>query len=56
MDFYGEGYYVVDDDSGAILTGPLSEQSAEDFVDSCIQDWKEDYVDKDELEMVSLYE
>lgn len=32
------------------------EQSTEDFVDSCIQDWKENYVDKDKLEMISLYE
>lgn len=31
--FYGDGYYVLDDDSGAIIAGPLSEQSAEDFVD-----------------------
>lgn len=31
--FYGNGYYVVDNDSGAIIAGPLSEQSAEDFVD-----------------------
>jgi hypothetical protein len=29
--FYDNEYYVIDDDSGAILTGPLSEQSAEDF-------------------------
>ena len=32
--FYGDGYYVVDDDSGAIIAGPLSEQSAQDFVDN----------------------
>lgn len=32
-EFYGNEYYVVDNDSGAILTGPLSEQSAEDFAD-----------------------
>ena len=26
-------FYVIDDDSNEILVGPLSEQSAEDFVD-----------------------
>ena len=26
-------FYVIDDDSNEILAGPLSEESAEDFVD-----------------------
>ena len=26
-------YYVVDDDNGSVLTGPLSKESAENFID-----------------------